>query len=274
MPPRLAVFAIALLLPLSASPALAQIKTEVVDVKVRPGVTMRYLAVSAGVQPKAAVILLAGGDNVLRLSRSGSIGTNLNLNFLIRSRELFAREGFHAVALDAASDRQKGMDGSIRLAPQYAQDVGKVIADVKQRTGAPVWLISNSSSTLSAVGAGAHLSSADEAMRPRGIVLTSVQTTLSPGLCGKTVYDGALGSIRMPVLVVSHRDDGCKCSPGSAAVGARLLTALKQATAKEHRIFTGGSQPLSGPCDARAPHGFFGIEGSVVKAIADWIKGH
>ena len=107
-----------------ASFAHAQSKTEVVNVEVRPGVTMRYLALSPDAPPKAAVILLASGNNVLRLSPSGSIGTNLSLNFLIRSRQLFVNEGLYAVALDVASDRPGGMDGLIRLSPQYARDLG------------------------------------------------------------------------------------------------------------------------------------------------------
>jgi pimeloyl-ACP methyl ester carboxylesterase len=273
MRPRIAAAATALLfaLPL-ALPALAQLKTEVVTVEVRPGVTMKYLGLAGSEPPKAAVILLAGGNNVLKLGPTGSIGTDLNLNFLIRSREEFARRGLYVAALDVASDRQRGMDGAIRLSQQYAQDIAKVIAEIKQRTGAPVWLVANSSSTLSTAGAAARLASSSS--QPHGIVLTSVQSTFVANYCGKTVYDAELAAIRGPVFVVSHRDDGCVCSPGSAAVGARLITALKGASPKEHKIFTGGSPPLSGPCDARAPHGFFGIESAVVEAIADWIKSH
>jgi len=74
--------------------------------------------------------------------------------------------------------------------------------------------------------------------------------------------------------VVSHRDDDCDCTPGSAAAGSRLVAALTSASAKEHKIFTGGWAPISGPCAARAPHGFFGIEERVVESIAGWIKAH
>lgn len=210
----------------------------------------------------------------MRLSPSGSIG-NLGLNFLIRWREQFARRGLYVAALDAASDRQGGMDGAIRLSRQHAQDIGKVVADVKNRTGgAAVWLVGTSAGTLSAANAGARLSAADAAMRPRGIVLTSTQTTLAAGYCGKSVHDAALGEIRLPVLIVSHQDDGCPCSPGNAAVGARLLAACSRAPAKEHKIFAGGSPPISGPCDAEAPHGFFGIEEGVVEFIVNWVKAH
>jgi pimeloyl-ACP methyl ester carboxylesterase len=236
---------------------------------------MRYLAVAPDGSPAAAVILFAGGNGLLRLSPAGSFGTDLGLNFLIRSREQFARHGLFVAALDAASDRQGGMNGAIRLSEQHAQDVGKVVAHVKSRTGSTrVWLVGNSAGTLSVANAGARLSRADQTMRPAGVVLTSTMTTLGALECGKTVYDAALADLRMPVLVVSHENDGCPCTPGGAAAGNRLLGACSRAPAKEHKIFTGGSAPISGPCDARAPHGFFGIEDSVVEFIASWVKTH
>jgi pimeloyl-ACP methyl ester carboxylesterase len=255
--------------------AVAQtlLKTEVVTVDVRPGVTISYLGVTGGGQPKAAVILLAGGNGALNLAPSGAIGSGLAANFLIRTRGQFARQGFYVAALDAASDRQAGMDGATRLSPQYAQDIAKVIAEVKKRTGLPVWLVGTSAGTLSAASAAARIAQAE--LRPNGIVLTSTMTTLSAAdNCGKSVYDTALAAIKVPVLVVSHREDNCACTPGGAAAGAKLLAALAGTSSREHKVVTGGSPPLSGPCDARAPHGFFGIEESVVLAIADWIKSH
>ncbi len=261
----------ALLVAMLAGPADAQLKTEVVTVDVRPGVTMKYLEIRGSERPSATVILFAGGDGVLRLSSSGAIGTDLALNFLIRSRERFAGEGLAVAALDAASDLRKGMNGDIRLSAQHAQDVARVIAVLKKRIGAPVWLVGTSSGTISAAGVAARLAQSEPG--PDGIVLTSTQSTLVAGVCGRTVYFAQLAAIRVPVLGVSHRNDGCPCSPGSAAAGAKLMAALSAASAKEHRIVTGGDPPLSkGPCLARAPHGFFGIEGQVVTAIADWIR--
>ena len=268
-----------LLVPLFAlqfSPAQAQQgapKTEVVTVAVRSAASMRYLAVTSEGEAKAVVILLAGGNGVLRLDSAGAIGTGLGLNFLVRSRGLFAREGLYVAVLDAASDRQDGMNGAVRLSQQHADDIQKVIADVRDRTHVPIWLVGTSAGTLSAANAGARLSGTASA--PRGIVLTSTMTQLdAAGHCGKSVYDAALGRITIPVLIVSHADDGCECSPGTAAAGEALLAALRTSPAKEHKIFTGGNAPLSGPCDARAQHGYFGIEASVVKDIADWIKIH
>jgi pimeloyl-ACP methyl ester carboxylesterase len=258
-------------LALSTGPAPAQLKTEVVTVDVRPGVTMRYLEIAPGKTPSATVILFAGGNGVLDLQPSGKIGTDLSLNFLIRSRQLFAREGLAVAALDVASDQRRGMNGDIRLSAQHAQDVGRVVAVLKKRIGAPVWLVGTSSGTISAAGVAARLAQSEA--HPDGVVLTSTQSTLVQGVCGRTVYFAQLSAIRVPVLAVSHRDDLCPCSPGSQKAGAKLMAAVSQAPAKENKIVTGGAPPLSkGPCLARTPHGFFGVEGEVIRAIAAWIR--
>jgi hypothetical protein len=195
--------------------------TEVITVGVRPGVTMRYLSVRDTAPPKAAVILLAGANGAIKLTPSGELDEHLGLNFLIRSREEFARRGLYVAALDVASDQQSGINGFVRLSPLHAQDIEKVIADVKKRADVPVWLVGTSSGTMSAVSAAALLAGSQS--RPRGIVLTSTQTVLVAGLCGKTVYDAPLSRIKGPVLIVSHRDDGCTCSPGGQTAGAKLL---------------------------------------------------
>lgn len=261
---------IALLLAIWSCPAQAQeLKTETVTINVRPGVTMRYLAVSPG-EPKAAVILLTGGNGVLKLDADGKIGA-LGGNFLIRTRNLFAREGLYTVALDAASDQQTGMNGQVRLSPQHAQDLAKVIADVKKRSGvSAVWVAGTSAGTLTAANVGARL----RGNGAHGVIFTSTMTQLVPNLCGKSVYDAELSAFAGPVLVVSHADDGCGCSPGGAAPNNKLLAALKGASAKEQKVFSGGKPPTSGPCDAFAQHGYFGIETDVVKTIAGFIKSH
>jgi len=266
--PRSLCLALALSAALTCSAQAQQLKTETITVKVRPSATMRYLAVSTG-EPKAAVILLTGGNGVLKLDANGQIGA-LAGNFLIRMRDVFAREGLYVASLDAASDKQGGMNGDVRLSAQHAQDVGKIIADVKKRTGLPIWLVGTSAGTLTAASAGAQLRSD----RPHGVVLTSTMTQLQPGFCGRSVYDAQLTAIRVPVLVISHSEDGCGCSPGGEGPNNKLLAALKGAPAKEQQVFSGGNKPVSGPCDAAAQHGYFGIEARVVKAIADWIKSH
>jgi hypothetical protein len=40
---------------------------------------------------------------------------------------------------------------------------------------------------------------------------------------------------------------------------------------RELLTFEGGAPPQSAPCEARAAHGYLGLDVQVVQAIADWI---
>ena len=73
-------------------------------------------------------------------------------------------------------------------------------------------------------------------------------------------------------LVVHHKDDTCQASPYSGAES--IMKGLKRAPVKELMVFEGGSPPISAPCEARAAHGYLGIEPQVVSAIGAWIRAH
>ena len=88
----------------------------------------------------------------------------------------------------------------------------------------------------------------------------------------ETALHGGLENIRVPTLVVHHKDDTCVASPYSGAEA--IMKALKQAPAKELMTFEGGSPAISSPCEAKAPHGYLGLEPRVVSAIAAWIRAH
>ena len=51
-----------------------------------------------------------------------------------------------------------------------------------------------------------------------------------------------------------------------------LLRDFKQVPRRELLAFDGGDPPQSAPCEARAAHGFLGLDADVVAAIATWIK--
>jgi hypothetical protein len=61
--------------------ALAQATQQVVDIATRPGVTQRMLVLSPP-QPKAAVVLLAGGHGGLQMASDGSMKWGAG-NFLV-----------------------------------------------------------------------------------------------------------------------------------------------------------------------------------------------
>jgi pimeloyl-ACP methyl ester carboxylesterase len=88
----------------------------------------------------------------------------------------------------------------------------------------------------------------------------------------ETALHGGLEDIRVPTLVVHHKDDTCQASPYSGAEA--IMKALRKAPVKELMTFEGGSPAISPPCEAKAPHGYLGLEARVVSAIAAWIRAH
>jgi pimeloyl-ACP methyl ester carboxylesterase len=246
--------------------------SEVVTLTTRPGVTVRYV----GTRPipgipdnSVALIMFAGSNGVLNIQDDGQV-RQLRLNFLIRSRGHFLLSGAgYVAAVDAPSDRQKGMNGAFRQSRPHAADLAKVIDDVRSRTGRPVWLVGTSAGTLSAASVAAQLQAS--ASRADGVVLTSTMTHFDDKAgCGKTVFDSNLAAIRAPVLVTAHEDDQCVCTPPSKV--DELLAALSGASSKEKKIFSGGLTPITSACEAQAAHGYYGIEKQVTDAIIEWAK--
>jgi hypothetical protein len=76
----------------------------------------------------------------------------------------------------------------------------------------------------------------------------------------------------VPVLIIANKDDECGVTPPSDAL--RIKKELVNSQFVEVKCFEGGKAAVSGPCQARSAHGFYGIERKVVSAIADFIKSH
>jgi len=241
--------------------AFGQISERVVDIPTRPGVTQRILLLTPE-KPKAAVILLAGGDGGLGISQNGSI-RSLGSNFLVRSRQLFADKGMSIAVVDAPSDRQKMALKGFRQKPEHAADVKAAIAWLRQQNDLPVWLVGTSRGTQSAAFVATELSVSQGG--PDGLVLTS---TILRDDKGRAVPEMPLGKIAIPVLVIHHEQDGCKHCPFSDVPG--LMKKLDGAPRKELITFRGG-EDRGDPCEAFAHHGFNGLEQEVVGKIADWI---
>jgi pimeloyl-ACP methyl ester carboxylesterase len=240
----------------------------VVHLASRPGVTLRYLANEPDRAPIAAAILLVGGVGAPGFPDPPRTAWAREGNFLPRSRELFRQRGIYTAVVGAPSDHAGGL-GAFRLSAAHAEDIAAVAADLRRRaSGAPVWLIGTSAGTLSAANAAVRLPPG----AIDGVVLTATVTlrgrTDNPR-AGLSVFDVDLARIRVPALLVHHRDDACIASPFAAMETVRAR--LTGTTRVELLGFTGGDSPRSGPCDPLAPHGFLGIEAQVVDAIAAWM---
>lgn len=252
-----------LLLVLCAWHAHAQ-SPRVIDVPTRPGVTQRFLLVQPP-EPKAVVMLFAGGHGGLQMSPDGTM-KELRGNFLVRSRELFAAQGLAVAVMDAPSDRQSypHLNG-FRQTADHVADIRAAVGWLRKELDLPVWLIGTSRGTQSAGYIATQLP--PSAGGPDGIVLTA---SVLVDNRGRPVPDMALDRISVPALVAHHRQDSCRVCLFSDL--PRLTSKLKHLARTDVMIFEGGIS-VGDPCEARAHHGFNGIENEVVGKISAWILG-
>jgi dienelactone hydrolase len=245
---------------MAATPVAAQ-TARVIDLPTREGVTQRFVAITQQA-PRAAVILFTGGDGFVGIDGEGRL--QRGGNFLVRSRQLFAEQGLATVVVDAPSDKQRypHLSGE-RQRAEHVADIRAVIAWLRAETGVPVWLVGTSRGTQSVAYIATQLPPAEGG--PDGIVLTA---TILRDPRSRAVPEMALDRLRVPVLVAHHRHDECRVCLFSDM--SLLMDRLGGVLRKELLVFEGGLN-VGDPCEARAWHGFNGIEKDVVTRIARWI---
>jgi len=242
--------------------SLAQVSQKVVDIPTRPSVTQRFVYLAPG-SPKAAVILFAGGHGGLQISPSGSFKWGEG-NFLVRTRELFAKNGLSVAVVDAPSDRQAApFLGGFRQRSEHVADIKAVIAWLKQQANVSVWLVGTSMGTMSAGFIATQIGPSDGG--PDGLVLTSSILSL-PGV--RPLPEMPLQKITAPVLVVHHEKDGCKYC---AYAQIPSLMEKFSSTPRKELVTLKGGESRGDPCEALAYHGFNGLDKDVVAKIAEWI---
>ena len=243
-------------------PCLHALEGELRTIPTRPGVTQSFLLIRPANKPTTSVILFAGAHGRLALSPQG-IGWGEG-NFLVRNRERFAQQGFLVAVIDAPSDLPQGL-WNIRTSAAHAEDIKRVIAELKKISDIPVWLIGTSMGTISAANAAARLKEGGS----DGLVLTSTVTKESRQV-SETVNNVRLKDIRVPTLIVHHKQDDCVVTPYELAVA--LMRSLAQSSNKELLTFSGGNLSVSDPCGEVSSHGFLGLDAEVIAAITSWIK--
>jgi pimeloyl-ACP methyl ester carboxylesterase len=253
---------------LSAATARAQ-DASLVSVRTPRGAKQAFILIKPA-KPVASVILFAGGHGALRLKGASSMGWGAG-NFLVRTRDLFAAQGFMVAVVDAPSDYQgaKGMNAEFRMSSAHANDIGSVVDHLKKQADVPVWLVGTSMGTFSAAGSAIGLKSVS------GVVLTSTITRTHPQWNIRQSHPNGVASmplsrIAVPTLIVSHRKDACDITP--AADAPKLTRALSKSRKVDVVLLEGGSPPRSEPCQAKSAHGFLGIESQAVARIAAFIK--
>lgn len=283
-PPLSRLFTLCLLL-FGGSVSFAQPGTssadcgEVITVDTHDGSTTRYALASptrTSSHSKAIVlVLLVGGNGYLNLDDAGC-ARSLRGNSLVRSIAHFRAAGFFTALVDAPSTHH-GVDGleGFRTDAQHADDIGKVIADIRARTNGLAWLAGTSRGAISAVNAASRLAGP---ATPAGVVLTSPVTAGQSGArkawVAQSVFDLKLEAITIPLLVVGHTADSCIRSP--ANLNASIIARTRSAR-KELVLVTGGpgsaEAPTTEACEGRSPHGFTGQEAEVAAGITRFVLG-
>ncbi len=250
----------------------AQAASELITLEPRPGVKLKLMVLEPDTKPKGVLVLYAGGVGTLSLGNMFGkpyVGDqSYAQDFFVRVRNSFVDAGFVVVLPDVPSDRQR-LGYVYRLGNEQTQDIQAVVSHVRDRYGA-IWLIGTSASALTvatgAISLGTQISG----------VIFSASVTRVPA--NNPVYEkyplGVLStdlqSIKVPALITAHKDDGCHLTPPGDAEAIR--SKLTSSPRVEVRYFSGGSTPISEPCFARSPHGYFGIEDQVVKEMLRFIS--
>jgi predicted alpha/beta hydrolase family esterase len=144
-----------------------------------------------------------------------------------------------------------------------------LVSFAKQAIHGPVWLVGTSQGTNAVVSGASRLTHGEIA----GIILTSPIT--EPGKSKdlkETVFDADLAAIDVPVFIVSHSDDSCGMTPPGDQ--AKLTAAFTGSPFAKAILVSGGQPAVSPPCEAEAPHGFYGVEVDTIKHMVSFIAAH
>ena len=222
---------------------------------------------------KGSVILLAGGNGRLDITPAGEM-TKLTGNQLVRTRGKYRAKGYHTLVPDLAPDMKVGNDDVLsgyRVSLNYAKDIGAMVRYLRAHGAEPVVVIGTSRGSGGAANAVAKLTNT---RRPDAVIYTSAFLKLD---CSDIINLWCLTSdqpelLDLPTLVMWHVADECPVTPPSAVPPFRTWWESGTERRLVRRSFTGGVAPQSGPCEAKSPHGFWGLDQQVVDAATAWIR--
>jgi len=216
------------LLLLLFSPAVTWAADQSASGKTADGTSVSYLLTTTGNQtPTNAVILMPGGKGIM------SPGS---LNFLIRSRAIFAEGPFVAASTDATSKPDRIM---------------AIVSDLQRRyPGVKVYVVGTSNSTVATMALARSLDG-----KVAGFVHSSSLNSISS-------FDPR--GLKSRNLIVLHKKDGCLGTLPSNGIASKRSYGTDL-------VEMDGGQSMGDECEARAYHGYNGIERETVDKIKQWI---
>lgn len=201
------------------------------------GEAIPYILTSKDGKPTHAILLMPGGPgNLAPKIDNGRLVMSLGGNFLIRSRELFARPGIVAVSTDATTTPAR---------------ILAIVGDLQARFGKlAIYVAGNSRGTYATMTLSAPLDG-----QVAGFIHTSSLNAIAS-------FDTR--QFRSRHLIVHHAMDLCK--------GARFTAALAshRSYGTDLIVIEGGSS-IDHPCEAHAYHGYYGVEKETTEKISAWM---
>lgn len=185
-------------------------------------------------KPKGAIILLAGGDGALHMDAAGN--TN-SYNSLVRTRYAFAQRGLAVLVPEP--------NVNLAAAVQQMHAYGRV--------------------TVAGTSRGTQRAARGiaEGAKPDRLVLTSGFLSNDSGDSDNAMNTIGSPSALPPTLVVHHRQDGCK-----KTLPAGVEPFVKWSAGRARVTWLDGGSDEGNACGAKAHHGFNGIDGAMVSAVA------
>ena len=227
------------------------------DLPLAGGEFQRVLYDAPPSEVRGIIVMFSGGADDIGIEKDGEI--RHGDNFVVRSRDLWTARGYGVVLVDAID--HQSMRGK-RSTDAYAAVTREVVAFAHEQANAPVWVMGTSQGSIAAMNAASHARGEELA----GVILTESVSIL--GASHETVFDAHPEDVHIPALVVANRDDRCKVAPPSMA------DAIAQSMRNTHAtvlFVQGGEVRSSNECASLSPHGYYGIEGTVVNDIAEWM---
>jgi len=183
--------------------------------------------------PAGGVILMPGGDGLISPGPNGEINRLLG-NQLVRTRSAYLARDLAVLVADADIDLARAV---------------QFMAQLK----APVTVVATSRGTIRAAVGIAH------GAKPNALVLTSGFLISESGSGPNVASILGTPNALPPTLVIHHRDDACKFTQ-PAGVAPFIAWSAGRARA----VWLSGGISVGDPCEARAYHGFNGLDDEVV----------
>jgi len=203
-------------------------------------------------------VMFPGGAGTVGIESDGHI--RHDDNFVIRTRDLWRAKGYGVMIVDAIDGRS--LRGQ-RSTAAYAAVTRHILAYAKEvADGRPVWVMGTSQGSIAAMNAAAHA----DAGALAGLVLTESVSVL--GGSHETVFSAHPAAVTIPALVVANRADRCKVAPPD--MGDAIVRSMTGTRARLQMV-DGGIAQSRDECASLTPHGYDGIESSVVDDIANWM---